>query len=60
MSSTNGWCYVDPTGSPALGNPALVAHCPASDQRQVRFVNAAAPTAGETIFLSCAGADGGI
>jgi hypothetical protein len=55
MSSTNGWCYVDAMTTPPLGNPALVAQCPAAEKRQLRFVNAGTPASGETIFLSCAG-----
>jgi hypothetical protein len=51
--STNGWCYVDDTVTPAVGNPALVASCPATDKRLVRFVGGGAPDAGATVFISC-------
>jgi hypothetical protein len=51
----DGWCYVDATHSPPLGNPAVVAACPAGEQRLVRFVGAGNPAAGGTVLLACAG-----
>ncbi len=53
QSTTNGWCYVDATASPAVGNPALVASCPSSERRQVRFVGTGAPDSNATLFVAC-------
>jgi hypothetical protein len=53
QSTTNGWCYVDDSVSPPVGNPALVANCPASDRQLLRFVGAGAPSPGTTVFVSC-------
>ncbi len=49
----NGWCYIDATVTPPVGNPALVASCPAGDDRVLRFVGAGAPSPGATVFLAC-------
>ena len=59
--SVNGFCFIDQTrtdasGAPApLGNPAIVAECPASDPRLLRFVGAATPASGASVFLGCSG-----
>jgi hypothetical protein len=49
-TTTNGWCYVDAAGA---GNKAIVAGCPASEERTLRFVGTGAPLAGSTVFLAC-------
>ncbi len=53
----DGWCYVDATSAPPLGNPQLVAQCPISEKRILRVVGAAATPPGATLFMACA--DGG-
>ncbi len=45
----NGWCYVDAT----VGNPEIVASCPVTEPRQLRFAGAAAPAADAMLFVSC-------
>ncbi len=52
-AKTNGWCYVDTSGSPRIGNPALVATCPSTEERMLRFAGEGAPLPGATLFLSC-------
>jgi hypothetical protein len=52
-ASGDGWCYIDASSTPPVGNPALVAECPSGDQRTVRFVGAGAPVSGSTVFLAC-------
>ncbi len=52
----DGWCYVDATTVPATGNAELVASCPASEKRMIRFVGKAASDAkNATTFITCAG-----
>jgi hypothetical protein len=46
-----GYCYVDP--SQDAGAPALVADCPATEQRFLRFVGGAEPTPGALVFIAC-------
>ncbi len=55
MASTNGWCYIDTSGATPIGNPALVAHCPSTEQRDVRFVGSGQPESGSTVFITCEG-----
>jgi hypothetical protein len=50
--SDDGWCYVEPLTSPS-DDPALVAACPANEQRVLRFVGAAVPEPGATVFVAC-------
>jgi hypothetical protein len=49
----DGWCYVDATAVPPLGNPEIVAACPSSEKRLLRFVGKASPASGATTFLWC-------
>ncbi|MEZ4438839.1 MAG: hypothetical protein R3B72_07105 [Polyangiaceae bacterium] len=46
----DGWCYVDAEVEPPVGNPAVVAACPAGDRRQLRFVGEAIETGPSFIF----------
>ena len=48
-----GWCYVDATSLPPIGNPALVAQCPAVERRTIRFLGAGRVASGATLFLTC-------
>ncbi len=47
----DGWCYVDAQSN--LGNPEIVARCPATEQRILRFVGDGAPRSGSTVFITC-------
>jgi len=49
-----GWCYLDATTDPPVGNPAVVAGC--EPPRQFRFLGANTPAHGATMFLACQGA----
>ncbi|MCC6553944.1 MAG: hypothetical protein IT372_13115 [Polyangiaceae bacterium] len=51
----NGWCYIDATTSPPTGNPDIVADCPATEQRIIRFVGKGEAQAGATLFITCSG-----
>ncbi len=51
----DGWCYVDATVTPPVGNPAVVEACPAGDERLLRFVGKGEPINGSTLFITCAG-----
>ena len=46
-----GWCYVDP--AQGLGNPEIVAKCPATEQRLIRFINEGNPQKDATVFITC-------
>jgi hypothetical protein len=52
-SKVFGWCYIDATGDPPSGNPALVEGC--MPARQLRFVGASTPASGATVFIGCQG-----
>ncbi|NUQ73539.1 MAG: hypothetical protein HUU21_08290 [Polyangiaceae bacterium] len=51
----NGWCYVDATTTPYTGNPDIVADCPETEKRIIRFVGEGGAKAGATIFITCSG-----
>ena len=52
--SVEGWCYVADTDLQHIGNPELVAECPAIERRILRFVGKPlAPNS--TTFVSCQG-----
>lgn len=53
--SVDGWCYIDATTTPPLGDPELVKTCPGTEKRKVRFVGAGNPKAGSTLFITCTG-----
>jgi hypothetical protein len=54
-SGTPGYCYVDPFGSPPVGNAELVKDCGAS-KRLIRFIGDRTPTPGATAYIACLGA----
>ncbi|HSN97723.1 MAG TPA: hypothetical protein VLS89_05470, partial [Candidatus Nanopelagicales bacterium] len=54
----NGWCYVDATTSPPVGDQAIVANCPATERRLIRFVGQGEAQPGATLFITCAGEPG--
>jgi hypothetical protein len=55
-----GFCYVDPTLTPARGNGAVAANCPAEARHYIRFVGGWAQEDEEwkSVFLSCGVASG--
>jgi hypothetical protein len=52
-ASVYGWCYVDATIG--VGNPELVATCPDTERRLIRFVGNQVPATGATLFITCSG-----
>ncbi len=54
-TSTDGWCYIDATVVPNVGKEAIVAGCPASERREVRFVGAGHPGSTSETFITCEG-----
>ena len=52
-TNANGWCYVDPSQSPAA-NPDIVKNCPQEEHRIVRFVGDTLATSGSALFITCA------
>ncbi|WP_437576488.1 hypothetical protein [Sorangium sp. So ce887] len=55
--AVHGWCYVDP--SIRLGEPTIVADCPSTEQRKIRFTNEGDAQTGATLFITCSGESGG-
>jgi hypothetical protein len=50
----SGWCYVDPAQTGNAAECAIVASCPATDRRLIRFVNPSSQPRPDSIaFLSC-------
>ncbi|MBW2529205.1 MAG: hypothetical protein JRI23_33825 [Deltaproteobacteria bacterium] len=52
-SEVDGWCYLDATTVPAIGNEELVSHCAVGEQRTIRFVGEGAGAMDTTLFLTC-------
>ena len=48
-----GWCYVDATVVPPLGNPALTAACSPTRRRGLRVSNLHASSPGAAVLLIC-------
>jgi hypothetical protein len=51
----HGWCYVDASTAPPVGNPDIVAKCPENEKRIIRFVGEGEGAAGATLFITCTG-----
>ncbi len=51
----HGWCYVDATTVPQIGNVELVEDCPPNERRKIQFVGDADPLSGSTAFITCTG-----
>ncbi|APR86185.1 Hypothetical protein A7982_11534 [Minicystis rosea] len=49
--TVDGWCYVDPFGSPPIGSPEQVGACVQSQRRILRFVGGAAIEG--VAFINC-------
>ncbi|XXT18603.1 hypothetical protein WME94_51085 [Sorangium sp. So ce429] len=52
----NGWCYVDP--SIRVGSEEIVASCPPTERRIIRFTNEGEAQQGATLFITCSGESG--
>ncbi len=50
VTGVEGWCYVDPAQD-ASHNPDLVASCPPSNKRNVRFLGASVPVPGALVIV---------
>ena len=53
--AVDGWCYVDATAEPALGNPELTVRCPGNERRLFRIVGQGPPSPTATTLVSCQG-----
>lgn len=55
--NVDGWCYVDASSYPAIGNPELTdfRKCATNEQRLVRFVGDGAPRGDGVTFITCVG-----
>jgi hypothetical protein len=49
----DGFCYIDASAAPAIGNPALVDGCPAGAKHGLRFVGTGLPVGGAAVVLAC-------
>jgi hypothetical protein len=49
----NGWCYIDP--SIDVGRSEIVATCPSTERRMVRFTNDGKAQLDSTMFITCSG-----
>jgi len=54
-AGVDGWCYVDATRMPPIGDASLVAECADNEQRQVRFVGDARLERGRSVMVMCSG-----
>src|SRR5690606_12276668 len=54
----DGWCYVDAATVPPTGNSEIVASCPPTEQRIIRFVGEGQGSTGATLFITCSGESG--
>jgi hypothetical protein len=54
-AQVDGWCYVDATTTPQIGDPKIVADCPETEKRIIRFVGKGAAAPGGTLFITCSG-----
>jgi hypothetical protein len=55
--SVNGWCYVDASATPPVGNPDLrdIAQCAPTERRLVRPVNNGVVKSGGRLYITCSG-----
>lgn len=54
-TGAEGWCYIADNGAQSIGNPELVAQCPATQRQVLRFVGEGLGD-NTTTFVSCQGA----
>ncbi len=50
----SGFCYIDATAVPSIGNSAMVSGCASTEQRMIRFVGGSAERESSTMFIRCA------
>ncbi|HHH31429.1 MAG TPA: hypothetical protein ENK57_24200 [Polyangiaceae bacterium] len=53
--AVHGWCYIDASRQPPIGNSDLVSSCPPTEQRIIRFVGDGQGVPGATLFITCSG-----
>jgi hypothetical protein len=51
--AVNGYCYVDAGATPPVGNPEIVAACPDTEKRILRFVGKGKPGPNALVFIAC-------
>ncbi|HRI67738.1 MAG TPA: hypothetical protein PK156_26025, partial [Polyangium sp.] len=51
--NANGWCYVDASVDPPVGNPEILLACPENEKRNIRFLGESANQFGSTLFITC-------
>jgi hypothetical protein len=51
----DGYCYIDATTEPKIGNPIHVATCPDTEKRRIRLVGKGEPTPDSTLVVLCSG-----
>jgi hypothetical protein len=52
----SGWCYIDATSKPAIGNPEILTTCAEGWKRMFRFLGAPfepSPSSSKTFIVSC-------
>lgn len=56
-ADVDGWCYIDASSVPPVGNPELsdFDKCPTNEQRLVRFVGDGKPASNGVTFITCVG-----
>lgn len=54
-NSVDGFCYIDATTEPTVGNPIHVATCPENERRRIRLVGKAEPAKDSTLVVLCSG-----
>lgn len=54
--TVDGFCYVDATGPAPIGSPELVAACPDTEKRAVRFTGKGKPGRDALLFITCGSA----
>jgi len=53
--AVHGWCYIDASRQPPIGNPEIVESCPPTEKRLIRFVGEGQGAIGATLFITCTG-----
>lgn len=51
----DGYCYIDATTEPKIGNPIHVAACPDNEKRRIRMVGKGEPSQDSTLVVLCSG-----
>lgn len=53
QEDVHGFCYIDATSTPKIGNEALVARCPEGEKHAIRFVNEGRTPRGASAIVVC-------